>query len=118
MATTARNSKASIKKRLLDQERARLDKMSDELASLISHVESIDSTTLSAVGALDRLSELGVNPSRVEEATGIPSRRLAALRRQARELHPSDAEVTVEDQEAGTEDVSHSVDGHDVHQEG
>lgn len=115
MATTQRNTKAEIKKRLEREQRARLDKIADKLATVALGIETVDTTNVGIADAISELYDLGYTITQVADEVGVPSGRLQSARRQATEARSGNTEETDEDSSDGTspasgdELVSHSV---------
>jgi len=106
--TTKRNTKASIRKKLLDQERKRLEEKAEHFAEIAANVEEIDALTLKTIDSLNALQKLDVSVAEVAETIGVPSGRLGALRRHANSLVHTDGKDAGGDdtgQESGNDDA-------------
>lgn len=87
-----RSSKSDIRKRLLEQERARMEARVDMMSTIVAAIADIDDLTLKASAAIGDLQDLGVTHADIELATGISSSRIAKIRREAAALDHDDSD--------------------------
>lgn len=117
--TKKRSTKASIRKRLMEQERERLEKKAEHFSEVADNIDEIDDLMVRTVAAVDALQRLDVTLAEIEETTGVPASRLSSLRRHVNALAAhdgSDSEGQDDSSEDGPASDSEDVSSGDEHQ--
>lgn len=117
--TKKRSTKASIRKRLMEQERERLEKKAEHFSEVADNIGEIDELMVRTVAAVDALQRLDVTLAEIEETTGVSASRLSSVRRRVNALTADDGgdlEGQDESSEGGPASDSEGVSSGDEHQ--
>lgn len=94
-----RTSKASLRRDLLAKERERMEKVADQMTSLVMAIDVADQASIDVAEAVDALKALDKSVADIEQATGISAKRINQLRRNAGALLNESDEESETDQE-------------------